>query len=90
MVHAKPALPAGHGEVLARPAFDDWPALARANHDAAQEWSFEVAGVPAADLRARTRREALDTAEEFSAKLGVGVAAAGSPDGSDRGDRTPA
>ena len=35
MVHAKPALPAGHGEVLTRPAFDEWAALARANHDAA-------------------------------------------------------
>ena len=80
MVHAKPALPAGHGEVLTRPDFEDWAALARANHSAAQSWAFSVAGVPAQQLRQQARREALEAAAEFSAKLGVSVAAAGSPD----------
>ena len=81
MVHAKPALPAGHGEVLTRPPFEEWAALARANHAAAQAWSFSVAGVPASELRALARRESLAAAADFSAKLGVGVAEPGPPDG---------
>ncbi len=80
MVHPKPALPAGHGEVLSRPAFEEWAALARANHAAAQSWSFSVAGIPATELRAQTRRQALDAATGFSARLGVRVGESGSPD----------
>jgi hypothetical protein len=80
VVHAKPALPAGHGEVLTRPAFEQWAALARSNHAAAMSWSFSVAGIPATELRSLTRREALAAAAEFSAKLGVRVAEPGSSD----------
>ena len=54
MVHAKPALPAGHGEVLTRPAFEEWAALARSRTTLRrQSWGFSVAGVPAAELRAQ-------------------------------------
>ena len=81
MVHAKPALPAGHGEVLASPPFEEWAALARANHSAAQSWTFSVAGIPAAELRARARQDSLKAAAEFSARMGVVVAEPGSPDG---------
>jgi hypothetical protein len=80
VVHAKPALPAGHGQVLSRPAFEGWAALARANHAAAQSWTFSVAGVLATELRSQTRREALEVAAGFSARLGVAVAAPGSSD----------
>jgi hypothetical protein len=78
VVHAKPALPAGHGEVLTRPTFEDWGALARANHAAAASWGFSVAGVPAAELRTLARRQALQVAAEFSAGMGVRVAEPGS------------
>ena len=81
MVHAKPTLPAGHGELLARPAFPEWAALARTNHTAAQAWGFTVAGRPVGDLRALARREALAAATAFSERLGVKVQAPGSPDG---------
>ena len=80
MVHAKPALPAGHGEILTLPTFDSWADLARSNHLAAKSWTFEVAGRPAAGVRALARREALAMAEAFSDKLGVAVDGAGSPD----------
>lgn len=81
MVHAKPALPAGHGEVLTRPPFEGWASLARANHAAARAWTFLVAGVPATDLREQARAESLATAAEFSAGMGVEVAPPGPPDG---------
>lgn len=80
MVHAKPALPAGHGEILTLPAFELWAGMARANHDAASGWAFEVAGRRATEFRALARAEVLDAASAFSAKLGVDVAEAGSSD----------
>ena len=81
MVRTKPALPAGHGEVLSRPHFSQWAGLARANHDAAADWSFTVAGLGAREVRSLARREALSAAEEFSARLGVKVKAPGDPEG---------
>jgi len=69
MVHTKPMLPAGHGEVLTRPGFSEWERLARANHTAAEAWTFLVNGVPAAQVRALARAEALDAAGEWSEKL---------------------
>jgi hypothetical protein len=54
--------------------------MARANHESARGWAFQVAGRPAVELRALARREALARASVFSAKLGVAVAEAGSPD----------
>lgn len=80
MVHAKPALPAGHGEVLSRPAFPEWAGLADKNRLLAAGWSFAVAGVPVAELRSLARREALEAAAGFSAKLGVTVKTPGDPD----------
>lgn len=80
MIHTKPVLPAGHGEVVTRPAYEEWATLARANHVAADSWSCTVAGAPIADVRALGRREALAAGAEFSAKLGVAVAAPGDPD----------
>jgi hypothetical protein len=81
VVHAKPALPAGHGEVLTRPAFSEWAGLAEANHQRASAWSFEVAGVPVDRVRSLARREALDAATEFSARLGAPVKSPGKPEG---------
>lgn len=80
-MRTRPALPAGHGELLTRPDFDRWPALARANHDAAAAWDFEVGGVPVGDLRSAARREDLAAAEAFCERLGIEHAPAGDPDG---------
>lgn len=81
MVHARPSLPAGHGEVLCRPAFADWRQLAEGNRQLAASWSFDVAGIPVAALRSSAREDALEQAGLFSAKLGVNVARGASPDG---------
>ncbi|HEY5540345.1 MAG TPA: hypothetical protein VIL41_02705 [Coriobacteriia bacterium] len=80
MVQTKPTTPAGHGELLARPAFENWAGLAAANHAAAATWSFSVAGRTACDMRALARREALERAAVFSARLGVPVDTPGDPD----------
>ncbi len=81
MVHAKPAFPAGHGEVLTRPAFDEWASLAERNRSTAASWSFRVAGVSAVEVRTLARTEALESSAEFSARLGVAVKPPGDPAG---------
>ncbi|NTU71660.1 MAG: hypothetical protein HGB10_07580 [Coriobacteriia bacterium] len=81
MVHVRPALPAGHGEILTRPEFSSWPVLLEANRAASANWSFEVAGVAVDDVRRVARAEALEAAAAFSGRLGVSVAAPGAPDG---------
>lgn len=73
MADPKPALPQGHGELLVRPAYAEWPRAAEENARSAGEWSFEVGGVPARELREVARREACASAEAFSARLGVPV-----------------
>lgn len=80
MVHAKPTLPVGHGEVLCRPAFEEWAPLVAKNRTLAATWAFDVAGVDVTELRSLARREALERAAEFSTKLGVPVMAPGPPD----------
>ena len=80
MVHTRPSTPAGHGELLARPAFEEWASLLAENRAAAAGWSFTVAGRPVADVRAQARAEALAAGAEFSARLGVDVRAPGEPD----------
>ena len=81
MVHAKPALPSGHGEMLTRPEFAEWADLARSNAATTSTWEFSVAGLPVQELRSLARREALDAAAAFSARMGVAIAAPGDPDG---------
>lgn len=81
MVHAKPKLPSGHGEVLTRPAFDAWEQLARANHQRAASWTFSVSGLSATDLRTLARREALEAASAFSERLGVTLTDRRDPEG---------
>jgi hypothetical protein len=81
VVQTKASLPAGPEDLLARPEFAAWPALAASNHLAAEAWSFEVAGTPVAGFRTLARGEMLATAERFSKKLGVLVDATGGPNG---------
>ena len=79
MVHTKPATPAGHGEVLTRPAFEQWAQLIADNRAASAHWSFTVAGRPVGELRAEARAQALEAGAAFSEKLGVEVRAPGDP-----------
>ncbi len=65
--------PEGHGEILCRPAFDEWAALADDVAREAASWSFSVGGMNVRDLRALARRESVEAAREFSARLGVPV-----------------
>ncbi|MDO8915714.1 MAG: hypothetical protein Q7W16_06495 [Coriobacteriia bacterium] len=73
MASVKTTTPAGHGEVLTSPDYEQWAGLARANAVAVRGWDFDVCGLPAAALRDSARREALARAGEFSARLGVPV-----------------
>jgi len=73
VVRARPILPAGHGEVVERPGFDEWAALVSENQSRASGWTFEFAGLGAQEFRRQARAELLDVAERFSAKLGVEV-----------------
>jgi hypothetical protein len=72
---AKTTTPAGHGEMLTSPEYAQWASLAAANSAAAREWTFDVCGIPAKELRASARREALERASRFSSRLGVPVRA---------------
>jgi len=73
MVRTRPTLPAGHGEVLERPAFAEWAALLESNRSAARAWDFCVAGRPALELRDLARREALTAGEAYCSRLGIPV-----------------
>lgn len=81
MVHAKPSLPAVHGEILTSPGFVSWAKLAARNHEQAAHWAFSIAGLPVADVRALARREALETAAAFSEKLGIALTDRRDPQG---------
>lgn len=73
--------PAGHGELLLEPPFEQWTALAERNHAAGRTWDVEIAGVPLAALRAEARRETLAEAAAYSRVLGVPVDDAVGPGG---------
>lgn len=74
MARAKSTTPAGHGELLTQPEYREWAGLARANASAAAGWEFDVCGVPARELRSEARREAVERARAFSARMGVPLA----------------
>jgi len=68
---ARQTTPAGHGEVLTRPAYDEWAGLARTTSAAAVAWDFEIAGLPVGEVRRLARREAVARAREYSERMGV-------------------
>lgn len=67
----RPVIPAGHGELLEEPPYEEWREALRSNMGAASHWSFEVAGVDAGVLRQSARRELQTEASAFSVRLGV-------------------
>jgi hypothetical protein len=77
MARARSDTPAGNGELLSEPQYGEWATLARANAAAAASWDFELCGVPIEEARAEARRECLELAAGFSARLGVPVAKVG-------------
>ncbi len=81
MVTTRLAVPTGHGELLLRPAYGEWQALAEAVRGAATGWTSPVAGIPLAEARRRARREAVLAAADFSRRLGVPVADVGTKPG---------
>jgi len=74
VARARTTTPAGHGELLTTPAYDDWAERTRANAAATTTWDFSLCGVHVRELRALARREAVERAREFSSRLGVPVA----------------
>lgn len=80
MVRTRPTLPAGHGEVVERPGFEQWFDVAESNRASSREWTAVVAGMPIGELRRLARGEFLDIAEGFSAKMGVTTRAPGDPE----------
>jgi len=79
MLHSKPEVPQGHGEILAHPPYEEWAGLARTTPALARAWETPVAGRAIRELRAQARREAVEAASAFSTRLGVPVASP-SPD----------
>lgn len=74
MVHQRPVLPHGHGELLTRPGFAEWPELLVENHERLAVEDARLGGMPLARLRLAARREALAEAAAFTARVAVGVA----------------
>jgi hypothetical protein len=73
VARARRTTPAGHGELLAEPPFDQWATMAREAVRDAEGWDFAVGGVSGSDLRALARTEAIERARAFSSRLGVTV-----------------
>ena len=73
MVRTRPVLPAGHGELLAEPPFEQWSDLLAHNASASAGWSFEIGGVPAPEFVRAARSDAIEAARAFSERLGFPV-----------------
>ena len=73
MARIRQTLPAGHGEVVTRPGYDEWAALAREGARISATWDASLCGVPVSGLRALARREALAEATSFSSRIGTPI-----------------
>jgi hypothetical protein len=71
VIPATPVTPAGNGDLLVEPPFEQWAILARESAAAAAEWDFRVAGTDARALRARARTQALEIAAAYCERLGI-------------------
>lgn len=69
----RPGIPAGHGELLEEPPYEEWSEALDANLAAIGGRSFDVAGLDANALRESARTELLTAASAFSERLGVPV-----------------
>ncbi len=74
MVHSRPVLPHGHGELLARPPVAQWLELAEETSARLRDETVEIAGVALGRLRRDARRqivaEALAYTDSFGLDLG--------------------
>jgi hypothetical protein len=73
MIKSRATVPLGHGELVLRPEYAEWKDVAEKNRRASGEWDFSVAGTHIAAVREQARRELLESASAFSARLGTGV-----------------
>jgi hypothetical protein len=73
VARVRQTLPSGHGEVVTRPAYEQWAELAHEGARIAASWDAVLCGVPVRELRALARSEALSSAGGFSERLGVPV-----------------
>lgn len=71
MVKSRSRVPTGHGEVLLRPPFEEWPGIASANAGICDSWDFEVGGMPIRSLRRTVRRILIAEAAATNARLGL-------------------
>lgn len=71
MVHSRPALPQGHGEVLARPDVSTWRGIARATSERLGAESLEICGLPLGRLRREARRQAVAEAAAYTGSFGL-------------------
>lgn len=65
-VHERQKPPAGHGEVLCTPPFEEWAALVARNARAVDAWPEELRA-----LRGRVRADSVAESVRFSASLGL-------------------
>lgn len=65
-VHERQRPPAGHGEVLTAPRYEEWAELVRAN----RAWARSLPA-PLEALRVRARQDAVSLARDYSAAIGV-------------------
>jgi hypothetical protein len=81
MARVRQTIPSGHGEVVTRPDYGQWAALALEGSRVAASWEATLCGVRVTELRRLARREALARAASFSSRLGVPVRSVdGEPD----------
>ena len=81
MARLRPETPAGNGEMVLEPPFDEWAGLVASTRLAREGWAFEVGGLSVADLSGLARTEACEAAAAYSERLGVPVAPPGDPAG---------
>lgn len=78
MPTSKTARSRGDDVVHVEPPFTEWTQLAEDNRRTASGWDFQVGGLDAAVLRQMARAEMLETAAEYTPKLGIPVRGSGS------------
>lgn len=71
MVHSRPALPQGHGEVLARPEVSAWRGIAQETSSRLGAESLKICGLTLGRLRSEARRQAVAEATAYTGSFGL-------------------
>ena len=89
MVRARPTLPAGHGEVVERPAFDEWAALMSREPVARDGLDVRVRGSRGAGVQAAGARRAAGRGRGLLGQAGRRLGCADARTSTDRRYRSP-